>query len=230
MTANGEDQRRAASASPLDRAVDEALDAGRDPSTDDAVLAALVDEPERFGEVMRLADDARALATTNAFAAAVRSAARSAARPAERAARRRRTTLVVLAAAAAALALAPFLLPDRAVRDVDERVGAGGAVGELGDGLGGGAEPAREPGSAAERTDAFPRVANAEPRPSTSASGVDELRVAVTSGPWRPAADRPTNGAVLTRGPSDTTTILRTVHGIAPDGSRITFTHTQTLR
>ena len=49
-------------ATALDAALEAALDARRDPLFDEAVLAALVLEPERFGEVQRLSNRVLALA------------------------------------------------------------------------------------------------------------------------------------------------------------------------
>ena len=221
-------RRGSEAATALDRAVDAALDAGRDPLAAAAVLDALVAEPERFDEVARLADDARALSACEADALTV-------AAPEIRS--RTPRALLVLAAAAAALALAPFVLPGRDAPDPvvapppDEprRDADGTAVAAARSDA-----PSDAPSDA--RNDA-PSDGPDEARPptfATPASGVDELRVSITSGPWRSDAlrptARPTGGAVLTRGPSDTTTILRTAGGVAPDGSHTTFTHTQVLR
>ncbi|MEZ5977579.1 MAG: hypothetical protein R3F34_05105 [Planctomycetota bacterium] len=76
----------------LDAALQEALDARRDPLEDEAVLAALAEEPERFGEVLRLRESARALA------------APSPVRPSRRS-RAAAVAALVLAAAAAGVAL-----------------------------------------------------------------------------------------------------------------------------
>lgn len=215
----------------LDAAVDAALDAGRDPLDDAAVLDALVDEPERFDAVAQLAHDARALASV-----------------APRPRILRRNAIATAIAAAALLAVGPVFVslltangapvPDQG--GANERDAGATQVARSG---GTDADAATDTnGNGAGSNDANSLVAssNLANRVAPPASGVDELRVEIRSGPWRPnhvntgadpaLAPRPASTVLLTRGRSTGTTILRTVGGVAPDGSRTTFTYTENLR
>jgi hypothetical protein len=203
----------------VEAATHAALDAGRDPLADEAVLAALVDAPEAFERVVRLTQDARGLARL----------APSSALPVTR------RRLAPFAAAAAvlmiAIAVALAFAPDRA-QPVDRDDALAGRAHGSRDGQ---REPTaqRESTARADRSAGAPDVRDIDtnarpsgsPAPATPASVVESLALTLTSGP--PDA-RET--IALARRPGQThTTLIRSVHGFSPSGDVVLLTTEERL-
>ncbi|QDU86518.1 hypothetical protein Pla163_36690 [Planctomycetes bacterium Pla163] len=186
----------------VEAAAHAALDAGRDPLGDEAVLAALVDAPEAFEHVVRLAQDANEL--TRLAPAIARPASRRRLAPFAAAA------ALVLIAVAVAVALAP-----KSAEPVDpsDDVVRG--------------DP-RERAADTESVARDDEVAAAPDSRTTATSPtavVESLSLTVTTGP--PEA-RET--IALTRRPGQThTTLTRSVHGLSPTGDVVLLTTEERL-